>query len=81
MSVMQQAVEQCRRQRRIVGEGRGPLRERQIRSQDHRSLLVAFGHHLEEQIGLIATEGQIADLVDDEQSWAEDGAVEILLVT
>jgi len=53
------------------------LAERQVRGQAHRALFVAFGNDLEEQVGLLATERQIADLVDHQQSRGQDGAVEV----
>lgn len=45
-----------------------PLRKRQIAGQDHRTTpFITFGHDLEEVIGLLAGQRQIADLIDDQQ--------------
>ena len=53
--------------------------EGQVRGQDHRALLVALGDDLEEQVGLLAAERQVADLVDDQELVDVDGAVHRLL--
>src|SRR6185437_4513059 len=44
-----------------------PTAECQVRGQDHRALLVAFRHDLEEEVCLLSPERQVSDLVDDEQ--------------
>lgn len=45
---------QCRGQGGIVGESLVPLAERQIQRHERRATLVAFGDHLNEQVGLVA---------------------------
>src|SRR5712691_10566323 len=44
-----------------------PAPEALVAGQDHRAALVAPADELEEQIGPGAVDGQVADLVDDEQ--------------
>src|SRR5678815_1237220 len=62
-----------------VRECRGPLSERQVAGEDHAAVLVATRNDVEEQVGLVATERQIAELVDDQQLRSHDGAIEVLL--
>jgi hypothetical protein len=59
--MMQDAIKHSGGQHRLAGEGPVPAAE------DHRSLLVASRNDLEEQVRLLATEGQIADLIDDQE--------------
>jgi len=54
VTVVQQPVEHRRRQRLVVGEGRGPPREGRVACQHHGRALVALGHHVEEQLGFLA---------------------------
>ena len=51
------------------------MAQRQIGGEDQRAFLVALGHDLKEQIGLIAAERQIPDLIDDEQFWQRDRTI------
>lgn len=64
MRVMQQPVEHRGRQRLVVGERRGPLRERQVARQHDGAALVALGDDVEEQVRLLAPKRQIADFVN-----------------
>lgn len=64
VGMVQEPIQHGRRQRGIAAEGIGPLAERQVRSQDYRALLVVLGDHLEKQVGLLAPERQVANLVD-----------------
>lgn len=48
-----QTIQHGAGQRRIAIKGVFPVAERQVRSEDHRALLVALGHNLEEQVRLI----------------------------
>ena len=50
--MMQQPVEHGAGERGIAVERFLPVAERQVRGQDHRALLVAFGDHQEEHVGL-----------------------------
>ena len=63
----------------VASEGLIPRPEGQVGSQDGRALLVALGDDLEEQVGLLARQGQAADLVDDQELVDADGAVQRLL--
>ena len=47
------AIEQRRRQRGILGEGRVPLAEGQVAGDDQAAFFVAGRDHLEEQVGLL----------------------------
>jgi hypothetical protein len=51
-------------------EDTAPAAERQVRGEDQRGVLVAAGHELEEQIRGVLLEGEVADLVDDDQPVA-----------
>ena len=51
----------------LVAEDTAPAAERQVRCEDQRGVLVAAGHELEEQVRGVLLEGQVADLVDDDQ--------------
>lgn len=77
--VVEQSIKQSRRERGVVGEGTGPLRKRQVAGENHAAVLVALRHDVEEQRRLFATEGQVADLVDDEQTRSDDGSIEVFL--
>ena len=63
---MQDAIEHGGCEDCVSGECVVPTAERQVRRQDHRTLFVTFGDNLEEQVGLVTPEWQIADLVDDQ---------------
>ena len=65
--VVQQAVEQ-RRGHHAVTEHVAPFTEAAIGRQDDRAALVAGVDELEEQIAAVGADGQVADLVDDEQA-------------
>ena len=67
--MMEQAIEKRGGDDRIA-ENVSPFREATVRGQDHRALFVAGVHELEEQVGAAGGDGQIADLVDDEQRGA-----------
>src|ERR1700688_748869 len=54
--------------------------EGEIRSEYHRTALVATCDDLEEQIGLLATHRQIADLVNDQQLVGVDRAMHDLAI-
>src|SRR5262245_25556819 len=60
-----------------VAEDLAPAAEALVAGQDHRAALVAATDELEEQVGAWTVDGQIADLVHDEQTG--DG-VELELV-
>jgi hypothetical protein len=67
--VVEQSVEECSGDDRITEEV-APLGETPVRGQDHGALFVACVDQLEEEIGAIGGDGQIADLVDDQQGCA-----------
>src|SRR5690606_1541563 len=69
MRVMQQSVEQCRGKRLIVSQCGCPLGEGQVTGQDHAATFIALGDDIEEQVCFVPAEGQVTELVDDEQSW------------
>ena len=55
-----------------VAEDLAPLLEAAIARDDHRAALVAAGDESEEQVGGLALERKVADLVDDDQVVALD---------
>src|SRR5262249_9842146 len=67
--VVQKSVEQGRRDDGIP-KNVPPLAEAAIRGQDHRALLIAGVDQLEEQIAGASADGEIADLINDEQRGA-----------
>jgi hypothetical protein len=56
----------------VVGEGLAPAPEGQIAGDHDRADLVAGGDELEEQIRGVLIEGDVTDLVDDDQLVAAD---------
>jgi site-specific DNA recombinase len=56
----------------VVGEGFAPAPEGQIRGDHDRALFVAGCDELEEQIRGVVVEGDVADLVDDDEFVAAD---------
>lgn len=65
--VVQQPVEQ-RRSHHAVAEHVAPFTDAAIGRRDDRAALVAGVDELEEQIATVGADGQVADLVDDEQA-------------
>ena len=51
----------------VIGEDLAPAAEWHARGHQDRALLVAVVHELEEQVGGVGVERDVADLVDDEQ--------------
>jgi len=51
----------------VVGEDLAPAAEWNVRGDKDRALFVAGGDELEEEVRGIVVEGDVADLVDDEQ--------------
>src|SRR2546428_670818 len=51
----------------VVAEDLTPLRHALIRRDQHRRFLVAMAHELKEEMGALAFERHVAELVDDEQ--------------
>src|SRR5262249_7974437 len=64
--VVEDAVEDCGGDD-PVAEHLAPAAEALVAGQDHGAALVAAADELEEQVGALAVDGQVADLVDDEQ--------------
>lgn len=54
----------------LITEYVSPAGEGQVRGQNQRGVFVAAGDQLEEQVGRVLLEGDVADLVDDEQTDA-----------
>src|SRR5207247_7336592 len=50
-----------------VAEDLAPLLEAAVRGDDDRAAFVAAGDEREEQVGGLALQGEVADLVDDQQ--------------
>ena len=53
-----------------VAEHGAPLGEALVRGGDHGALLVAGVDELEEEVGALGVDGDVADLVDDGQGGA-----------
>jgi hypothetical protein len=70
-SVMEQSVEQ-RRGDDGIAEYVAPFSEATVRGEDHRPALIARVDELEEQIAAAVDDGQIADLIDDQQRGAAE---------
>src|ERR1700689_562627 len=71
--VVKQAVEQSGGDAGIA-ENVAPLGKAAIGGGDHGAALVSCGAELEEQIAAPGPDGQVADLVDDEQRGAREEA-------
>jgi hypothetical protein len=56
----------------VVAEDLSPPSERLVGCDDQRRPLVAGGHQLEEQVGGLGFEGDVADFVDDQQRVAAE---------
>ncbi len=54
----------------LVSEDAAPAGERQVAGEDQRGVFVAGGDELEEQVRGVLLEGEVADLVDDDQPVA-----------
>src|SRR5690606_19917049 len=54
----------------LVSEDAGPGAEWQVAGQDEGGVFVAGGDELEEEVGGVLLEGEVADLVDDDQPVA-----------
>ena len=67
--VVQEPVEQRGGHDRVA-EHVPPLGESLVRGEDHGALLVAGVDELEEEVGGLGVDGDVADLVDDEQGGA-----------
>ena len=76
--MVQQPVQHGRRQRRVLRKRLIPLAERQVARHDQAAFFIALGDHLEEQVGLLPTHRQIADLVNDQQAIRIDESLERL---
>lgn len=72
-SMMQQAVEECGGEDR-VSEHLAPFGKAAVGGQDHRTTLVSGVDQLEEQVATPRDDGQVADLVDDQQSRSTEEA-------
>lgn len=56
--MVQQPIQQCSGQCRVIGERRCPLAKRQVAGQDHATVFVPLGDHIKEQVGFIPTNGR-----------------------
>ena len=63
MHVVQQPIEQRRGERRIIGERRGPLRDRQVAGHDRAGTFITLGDEVEAPVRLLAAKGQITEFV------------------
>ena len=66
--MVQEAVEDGGGQGGVVVEERGPLFEGFVGGQDDGAAFVAGADDLEEQVGALLVDGQVADFVEDQQA-------------
>jgi hypothetical protein len=64
--VVDEPIDQGGRDHRVA-EDLAPLLEAAVAGDDDRAALVAAGNEREEQVGGLALQGQVADLVDDQE--------------
>ena len=64
--VMEQPIEQCRGEGAVVVEDLGPVLVGAIGGDDDGAALVALADDLEEQVGAVFVDGQIAQFVDEQ---------------
>jgi hypothetical protein len=72
VAVVQEAVDQGGGHD-VVAEDLAPLLEALVGGEDGGGVLVAAGHELEEEHGAVAGDGQVADLVDNEDGRVGQG--------
>src|SRR6266436_567348 len=66
MAAMNETIEECRRQA-FLAEDLRPLGKGQVGSNRDAGALIAVGEKLEEELGRLTREGQVAQLVDEHQ--------------
>jgi len=66
---MQQPIED-RRSEDVIAEDLAPLTDKLVGGDEQAALLVAASDELEEEMRRSLLEGQIAELVEDEEAWA-----------
>ena len=66
MAVVEKAIED-RSRHHGVAEHATPLPDRAVGGDQHRAALIAPRHELEEEVRGVRLEGQIAELVDDQE--------------
>ena len=72
LGMVQEAVEDGGGQGAVVVEDLGPVFEGSVGGDDDGALLVALADDLEEQIGAVLVDGQIAEFVEDEHGRVRD---------
>jgi hypothetical protein len=71
LGVMQKAVEECRGERAVVVEYFGPVLIHAVRRNYDGASLIPLADDLEEQVGAMLVDGEIAEFINDEQSRLE----------
>src|ERR1700709_275312 len=71
--MMQEPIEKRGRDDGIA-EDISPFGEAAVRGEDHRALFIAGVDELEEQVAAAGDDGEVSDLVDDEQGEATEVA-------
>ena len=71
LSVVEKSVEDRRRQRAVVVEDGRPLLERLVRGQNQGTVFIALADDLEQQVGALFVDGQIAKFVHDQDVGLE----------
>jgi hypothetical protein len=67
LGMMEDAVEDGRGEGGVVVEDGGPVFEDLVGAEDDRAGLVALADDLEEQVGPVLVDGQVADFIDHQQ--------------
>src|SRR5665647_1592473 len=71
LGVVQEPVEQRRRQGAVIVEYLGPVLERTVRGDDRGAALIARANNLEQAVGAKLVDRKVAELIDDEQRWLQ----------
>ena len=71
LGMMEEPIQHGGGQRGVVVEDAGPLFERFVSGQHDGTALVALADNLEEQVGAMLVDGQVADLIQNQQPGTE----------
>ena len=69
--MVEDSVQQGAGEGGIVVEDRGPVFESLVGGQHDGTTFVTLADDLKEQVGAVLVDGQVAEFVDDEESWLE----------
>lgn len=69
--MVEETIQDGRSEGAVVVEDLRPVSERTVRGNDYGTLLIAKAYDLEEEIGAVLVDGQVAQFIQAEQSWSE----------